>query len=205
MKDAEQQAEEEAFRLQEESAQQLKVDSRVSLPFVARLPLAAAVSFASGVALGLPQGSKVAGLRYRAENAHRLPESQIGWYLYHKSKNYNMALGGIKEGLRMGAKVSFWTVGFFSIEEMLDRYRDTKDFLNTVVASLSTAGGFSLWNRFPITTAARTAKSGLVIGLAYGFVQDIAGVARGRRPAYVDLVFGGRQATDKADTEEAVI
>ncbi|CZT04370.1 hypothetical protein WAI453_011439 [Rhynchosporium graminicola] len=166
----------------------LRIDSRFSFPFGMRLPIATSISFFSGLVLGLSHGSQVAGYRFRAENAHRLPTSSTGWYLYHKSKNYNMALGGIKEGLKMGAKVSFWTAGFFAIEEMFDRYRGTKDALNTVLSSLSVAGGFSLWNRFPITTAARTAKTSLAIGLAYGLAQDAVGLARGRELAWVEFI-----------------
>jgi hypothetical protein len=133
-----------------EQIRQLRIDSRFSLPFGMRLPLATSLSFLSGMALGLSHGSQVAGLRFRAENAHRLPQTPTGWYLYHKSKNYHMALGGVKEGMKMGAKISFWVAGFFSIEEMFDRYRGTKDFLNTVIASLSVAGGFSLWSMRPV-------------------------------------------------------
>lgn len=126
---------------------QLKLDSRMGFPFGMRLPFATVVSFIAGMGLGMSHGSQTAGLRFRAEHAHRLPTTHTGWYLYHKSKNYNMAYGGVIEGLRMGAKVSFWTAGFFSIEELFDRYRGTKDFLNTVIASLSVAGGFSLWSK----------------------------------------------------------
>ncbi|PMD20754.1 hypothetical protein NA56DRAFT_671056 [Hyaloscypha hepaticicola] len=169
----------------------LKENSRFSLPWGQRLPIVASLSFVAGMALGLSHGSQTRGLRFRAENAHRLPTTPTGWYLYHKSKNYNMALGGVKEGFKMGGKVSFWTAAFFSVEEIFDRYRGTKDFINTVIASLSVAGGFSLWNRFPITTAARTAKSGLAIGFAYGLAQDAIGAAKGRRPGYVDFILRG--------------
>ncbi len=140
---------EEREKLAQWRAEQIRLlrnDSRMSLPFGMRLPLATTLSFVSGMALGISHGSRTAGLRFRAENAHRLPTTPTGWYLYHKSKNYHMALGGVKEGMKMGAKVSFWTAGFFSIEEMFDRYRGTKDFVNTVIASLSIAGGFSLWS-----------------------------------------------------------
>ncbi|KAK0115508.1 hypothetical protein ONS95_000214 [Cadophora gregata] len=187
-----------------EQIRQLRIDSRFSFPFGMRLPIATSISFVSGLVLGMSHGSQMAGFRFRAENAHRLPTTPTGWYLYHKSKNYNMALGGVKEGLKMGAKVSFWTAGFFSIEEMFDRYRGTKDFINTVIASLSIAGGFSLWNRFPITTAARTAKTSLAIGLAYGLAQDAVGAARGRPLGWVDFIRrGGRrkEANTRADTQ----
>jgi len=182
------------IEMKREEYRVLKENSRFSLPWGKRLPVVASLSFVAGMALGLSHGSQTTGLRFRAENAHRLPTTPTGWYLYHKSKNYNMALGGVKEGFKMGAKVSFWTAAFFSVEEIFDRYRGTKDFVNTVIASLSVAGGFSLWNRFPVTTAARTAKSGLAIGLAYGLAQDAIGAARGRRPGYVDFILrGGRR------------
>jgi len=54
-----------------------------------------------------------------------------------------------------------------------------------------------LTDRFPITTAARTAKSGLVIGLAYGIAQDAVGYVRGRVPGYVEFLHrGGRRKAD---------
>lgn len=134
------------IEMKREEYRVLKENSRFSLPWGKRLPVVASLSFVAGMALGLSHGSQTTGLRFRAENAHRLPTTPTGWYLYHKSKNYNMALGGVKEGFKMGAKVSFWTAAFFSVEEIFDRYRGTKDFVNTVIASLSVAGGFSLWS-----------------------------------------------------------
>ena len=55
-------------------------------------------------------------------------------------------------------------------------------------------------DRFPVTTAARTAKSALAVGLAYGLAQDALGAARGRRPKYVDFIL--RTGQRKVDTEE---
>ena len=88
----------------------------------------------------------MAGMRFRAEHSHVFPTTRTGWYLYHKSKNYHVMLGGIKEGLKMGTKVGFWAGGFFLVEEAVDRKRRTKDFLSTVVAGLTTAGAFSAWS-----------------------------------------------------------
>jgi len=137
---------EQQLQLRLERAQKAKAEARLSIPFPVRLLLGTTLSFMAGGALGLSHGAQQAGLRFRAENAHRLPTSQAGWYFYHKSKNYNMALGGVKEGLKMGARISFWTAGFFAIEELFDRYRRTKDFVNTVMASLVVSGSFSLWS-----------------------------------------------------------
>ncbi len=118
-------------------------ESRLSTPFGIRFPAATGVAFITGLSLGLSHGAKTAGLRFRAENSHRFPTTSTGWYLYHKSKNYHVMLGGIKEGLKMGSKIAFWAGGFFLVEEAVDRLRGTKDFVSTVVAGLSISGGFS--------------------------------------------------------------
>ena len=89
----------------------------------------------------------------------------------------------------------------------LERLRDERgvwvqrDFLSTVVAALGTAGGFSAWNRFPVQTAARTATMGLKFGLAFGVLQDVLSLARGRRLGFVEFVrrqvVGPRIETDQ--------
>ena len=50
-------------------------------------------------------------------------------------------------------------------------------------------------------TAARTAKKGLLGGLAFGLVQDALGVARGRRIGYVDVLFGRGKMENEEDGE----
>ncbi|EKG13185.1 hypothetical protein MPH_09657 [Macrophomina phaseolina MS6] len=164
--------------------------ARLSTPFEIRTVLAGTIAFFSGTALGMAHGSQAAGLRYRAENAHRLPTDATGWYLYHKSKNYHAMLGGVREGLRMGVKLSVWVSGFFMCEEAIDRARglgDSRgDFGSTVVAGLGTAGAWSLWNRFPPITIARTARMGLAVGLGYGLLQDAVTLLRGQRLSYIE-------------------
>jgi uncharacterized PurR-regulated membrane protein YhhQ (DUF165 family) len=58
-----------------------------------------------------------------------------------------MALGGVKEGFKMGMKLGVWTTVFFAVEDIWDEIRGKRDAFNTVVASLSVAGGFSLWSK----------------------------------------------------------
>ncbi|KAI3396534.1 hypothetical protein diail_12058 [Diaporthe ilicicola] len=163
-------------------------NSRLNMMAPTRIMLAAASSFGVGTTLGMAHGSKMAGLQFRAEHTHKLPTTPTGWFMYHKSKNYNMARDGLKEGLKMGLKVSFWTTSMFVVEDMYDEYRESKDFVNTVLASLTVAGGFSLWNRFSLPMTARTTKTALVVGLIYGGLQDAAGAARGRRIGYIDWI-----------------
>ncbi|KAH6651393.1 hypothetical protein F5144DRAFT_84951 [Chaetomium tenue] len=163
-------------------------NARLSLPAPLRLPMASALSFFAGFTLGTAQGGKMAGLQFRAEHAHKLPTSTTGWFLYHKSKNYQMAYGGIREGFKMGFKVSFWTTAMFAIEQMFDSYRGTADIFNTVTSCVTVAGGFSLWNRFSLPMTARTTKTALAAGFVYGGLQDLLGVVRGRPIRYVDWV-----------------
>ena len=121
----------------------LASESRLSVPFYIRLPVATFGAFVVGAGLGVSLGGKTAGMRFRAENAHRFPTTPTGWYLYHKSKNYNIMLGGIKEAFKVGPKIGFWAGSFFLAEEAVDRWRGKKDFLSTVVAGMTIAAGFS--------------------------------------------------------------
>lgn len=195
-------------------------EERLSLPIAGRLLLCASAAAIAGFTLGAAHGSIEAGYRFRAENAHRLPRSQTGWYLYHKSKNYNAMYGGAIEGLKMSAKVSFWAVLFLAMEEATDGFRQglarhtrgeqaadrvSKDFLSTVIAGMGTAGAFSLWNRFPLVTAARTAKTGIKVGLAYGLLQDGLGLLRGRRLGYVDWVSNRFLTRDRAGRSSTAV
>lgn len=119
---------------------------RLSLTPRNRILLAATSAGMIGGVLGLSHGSNMTSLRFRAENAHRLPTSQQGWFLYHKSKNYAVALGGVKEAARMSTRLAVWTSLFLITEEVIDRSRHNRTALSTVVAGLSTAGAFSLYS-----------------------------------------------------------
>lgn len=130
----------------DQNNQHIRDTSRLGMLPETRLLLASTTSFAVGAALGLSHGSTMAGLRFRAEHAHKLPTTPTGWFMYHKSKNYNMARDGVKESVKMGLKVCIVTSAMFFIEDLYDEYRQSKDFLNTTLASLTVAGGFSLWS-----------------------------------------------------------
>lgn len=126
-----------------------QLPNRLSYPYITRISIGTTAAFLGGMSLGLAYGTKTAGLRFRAENAHRLPSSSTGWYLYHKTKNYHIMFGGIKEGLKLGSKLAIGTGGFFIIEEVVDRLRGEQDFRSTLIAGLTIAGGFSSWSECP--------------------------------------------------------
>ena len=181
---------------------------RLGMPFDRRLLLTTTLSFLSGFTLGSINAGHVSSLRFRAENAHRLPISQPGWYLYHKSKNYYKWKHGVVEGFRKGGYVAAWASVFFLVEESLDVFRGTwragrtlrdmegvdeldlprvdravagsRDFVSSAMAGMVTGGCWSVWHQFPLTTAARTIRMGLLAGLAFGLGQDALMWARGR-------------------------
>ncbi|KAH4212786.1 hypothetical protein HBH64_013110 [Parastagonospora nodorum] len=173
---------------------------RLGMPFDRRLLLTTFLSGLCGFTLGSTSAGRLASLRFRAENAHRLPISQPGWYLYHKSKNYYKWRAGITEGLRKGGLVAAWSSVFFIVEESLDIFRGTwragrslsemegvdeldiarvdrgvgksRDAWSSAGAGMVTGGLWSAWHGFPVSTAGRTIRMGVLGGLGFGLVQD---------------------------------
>ncbi|KAJ4311653.1 hypothetical protein N0V84_010332 [Fusarium piperis] len=177
---------------------------RLSVPTPTRLMLGTISSALVGFSLGATQGGQMAQLRFRAEHAHKMPDTTTGWYFYHKSKNYHAMQGGIREGFRMGLKTGLWSLMALSLESTVDRYRGASDMFSTTIATLTVAGGFSIWHRLSFTTAARTARYGLMFGLVYGGIQDLVGLARGRPIGYVEFLRrrGGRSGASRSDHED---
>jgi len=118
---------------------------RLGIDVEKRIPYATMCAFFPGLALGYVHGSKKAGLLFRAENAHRFPTTSTGWFQYHKTKNYISIVGGVKDGLKMGAKLGVGALAFSLFEETVDYARhEERDFLSTVTAGLSFSGIYSL-------------------------------------------------------------
>lgn len=94
-----------------------------------------------GTTIGLVRGARRASLRFLAENAHRPPKTLRGWYLYKKTKNYKMMLGGLQEGGKDASKLGLTAIGWVGAEEALKRvgWEDASE----MGAGLFTAGTFS--------------------------------------------------------------
>lgn len=116
---------------------------RLSMPFDVRVTGATVLGMLTGFTLGLTNAGSMAGLRFRAEHAHIFPTENAGWYLYHRSKNYHVILGGLKGGVKLGSKIGFWAGSFFLVEEAVDRYWQSKNFISSTVAGGTVAGAFS--------------------------------------------------------------
>lgn len=124
-------------------------NDRLSLNPSLRIRTATVFAALTGAGLGFSHGAQETGLRFRAENSHRLPTTEKGWYLYHKTKNYQVLLGGFKEAAHMSVKVGLWTGLFFAFESAVDRKRRSQDAVSSVCAGMAVAGAFSLWSRRP--------------------------------------------------------
>ncbi|EER43057.1 conserved hypothetical protein [Histoplasma capsulatum var. duboisii H88] len=163
---------------------------RLSIDPIVRLPITVGVAFTAGMVLGAGHGSTRAAFRYRAENAHRLPTTTMGWYHYHRSKNYKSFVGGVKDGMKMGMKLGAGAFTFCLFEETVDHARHgQQDFLSTVTAGLAFSGLYSLLAHHDAYTAARTAKLGLKLSLTFGLIQDALAAMKGNRPGYIEFVY----------------
>ncbi|KAL9049498.1 MAG: hypothetical protein Q9162_007194 [Coniocarpon cinnabarinum] len=168
---------------------------RFLMPPLPRLTFTTLLSYTSGSILGLAHGFRTSALRFRAENSHRTPFNQRGWYLYHRAKNAYAFRHGLREANRMGLRIAPWTALFFGIEEAVDQVRigDTgeegrKDFLSTTIAGGAVAGAFSAWSSLPMVVAARMVRMGLGVGVGFGLVQDYIFWARGQRVGWIGLL-----------------
>lgn len=139
----------------------------------------------TGVTIGLFRGSRAASLRFLAENAHRTPRTVRGWYLYNKTKNYRVLLGGLKEAGAHAARLGLTAAGWVAIEEGcsrvgLDEVREMAAGLGTGtlfgavcewayaqragVWNVRYADGFSNVDRLPWTAFRRTVFLWVMIG-----------------------------------------
>ena len=94
-----------------------------------------------GTAIGLVRGSRAAGLRFLAENAHRPPSTVRGWYFYNKTKNYKMMLAGLSKAGTDASKLGFTALAWVTFEEGLNHvgWGD----IGEIGAGLGTAGVFA--------------------------------------------------------------
>ncbi|KAJ7095164.1 hypothetical protein B0H15DRAFT_775511 [Mycena belliarum] len=86
-------------------------------PRMYTVPLGAALL---GAVVGVSRGTRLASLRFLAENAHRTPTTQKGWYYYHKTKNYRVILGGLRGAVRDGGYLATITLGWVALETGLE-------------------------------------------------------------------------------------
>ncbi len=120
----------------------VNVDDRLGIPAVPRLVLLSVISSLTCFCLGALAGGRKSAYQFLAENAHRLPRTEQGWYFYHKTKNYRVMQAGIRAGARYAVRTSIWTLTYAGLEAGLDAARGV-DAINSLLAATVTAGTFS--------------------------------------------------------------
>jgi hypothetical protein len=168
---------------------QVTVDhnNRLSRPGPARLVFYFTNGLAIFWALGFIRTRRLAAHQFLAENSHRLPTSDAGWYLYHRAKNYRVvwkgAKGGVKYSLAGGACAFLYGL----VEEAWDQgvRNGTVDAGGSMVAGTATAGAYAMWKRMRIRQTLRCLRVGMGLGLISGLLQDLLRWSRGAPPWYL--------------------
>ncbi|KAH9853593.1 hypothetical protein C2E23DRAFT_728206 [Lenzites betulinus] len=136
--------------------------SAVRIDIPERFYLLPGAALIVGTTIGLYRGSRTASLRFLAENAHRTPKTVRGWYLYNKTKNYRVLLGGLKGAGADATKLGLTAAGWVFLEEACTRLG--LDDGREVAAGLGTGTLFGAVYRLPWKAIRRTAGLGVVIG-----------------------------------------
>jgi len=97
-----------------------------------------------GVIIGAVRGSRLASLRFLAENAHRPPKTIRGWYLYNKTKNYRRMAAGLKSGGKDAIKLGVTAMVWVGIEDGLERCGSPWVNVKELGAGVGTAAVFSV-------------------------------------------------------------
>ncbi|KAJ8585306.1 hypothetical protein M405DRAFT_414964 [Rhizopogon salebrosus TDB-379] len=124
-----------------------------------------------GVFIGAVRGSRLASLRFLAENAHRPPKTIRGWYLYNKTKNYRRMAAGLKSGGKDATKLGVTAFVWVGIEDVLERCGPPWVDVKELGAGVGTAGVFSIVYRLPWRTGSRALLLGSLIGGGMGFLR----------------------------------
>ncbi|KAH7916733.1 hypothetical protein BJ138DRAFT_1131728 [Hygrophoropsis aurantiaca] len=132
------------------------------------LPASAALV---GTLIGSVRGSRLASLRFLAENAHRPPTTIRGWYLYNKTKNYKRMAAGLKSGGGNAMKLGVSALVWVGIEDGLERCGKPWSDLREIGAGIGTAGVFAGAYRLPWRTSSRALVLGVTIGGGMAFLR----------------------------------
>lgn len=105
-----------------------------------------------------------------AENLHRQPRMKIGWYYYHKHKNYAMIDAGIRGGLKGALKFGGMFMGFAMIESGLERLMGKESGWCAVGAGVLSAVGVVLLGGL----GRQYGKYAIVYGLGTGLFMGLS-------------------------------
>jgi len=165
---------EQSFRTSKwDEFHRLNQDQRLHLHPTVRLFTIFSISSTYGFFNNARIKHKETGLRFLAENSHRLPTTKKGWYFYHKRKNYVCLKDSIKTGVFKGIKIGTLVTSYFGLEALLDEFRGKIDFMNTMVATVISGGFIAKYNHLGRQSTVKMIKNCAVFGLVSGLLQDL--------------------------------
>jgi hypothetical protein len=147
--------------------------ARVGMAPGPRIALVTGTGAFWGFTFGAFIGGRQAGLQYLAENAHRLPRTKDGWYFYHKTKNYRVLLGGIRQGMRQAGRMGTVCLVYSGLEGIMDRLRDQVSPIHSTLAGIITAGLFATITKLPRQSTRYALQIGFAVGLSTGCIDWI--------------------------------
>lgn len=153
-----------------------------------RIPLLSTLTGIVGFFDGFTHGYTTSGLRYLASNSHRLPRSKMGWYQYHRRKQFVCMSGALVSGAKRGVGYSSIFAVTFTTEALLDELRGCKDFANTAVSMGLMGGIYSLWSGITGSPLRRLVTRGIVLGSVIGLMQDGIALFKGDPVWYMTLL-----------------
>ncbi|EWC43591.1 hypothetical protein DRE_01478 [Drechslerella stenobrocha 248] len=131
-----------------------------------------------------------ASLRFRAENAHRLPRSQKDWFFYHRSRSYAAMHAAVVRGVKRGVGMCGYVSLFLGVENAVDVARGRVDFAGSLLAGGVAGAWFGVVRKLPMSTTALMVRNGLWYGLLYGAAQDVVVALKGEPVAWIDPFVG---------------
>lgn len=155
---------------------------RLNMAPVPRVFLTILAGSTYGFMSGFHGNFKLAGLRYLAQNAHRLPITKGGWYFYHKRKNYVVLKDALGGGIKGALKFGLGTTIYFATEASVDELRgggENMDFLSTVTAATTLGIGYASIKIKGLRSKVLAVRNAVAFGLVIGLVQDGLRYARG--------------------------
>jgi hypothetical protein len=165
-------------------------DNRLSRPAPNRLALYFTNSFAIFFFIGFLRARRLAANQFLAENSHRLPTSDAGWYLYHRAKNYRVVWKAVNSGVKYGFAGGACGLLYGYVEHTWDQRvrHGMVDPGGSMVAGTVTAGVFAVGQRMRRAQVWRCVRVGMGLGLVSGILQDMLRWSHGATPWYVERI-----------------
>ncbi|KAJ3413264.1 hypothetical protein HDV05_008250 [Chytridiales sp. JEL 0842] len=142
--------------------------------------LTSALTFC-GFASGAYLSGRHRSLQFLAENAHRLPKTMRGWYLYHKYKQHEAIHAGYKGGFKYAGRFGLIGLSYVTMESFLvsERGLGGESWVCSLTAGAVTSAVFSGFARLPPQYAKYALLFGSLSGLGIGVLQDVYALTTG--------------------------